>query len=117
DVIKNTGIANSNDPALTTIYNKIVNALCKNKVPKAKELFQSISKKLETINKLIIKDIIATTDNNLIDSIKTTNEIIAKYPNDFIGYLLQSITYFLMDNYEKALEIIDEAIEAAPNVL
>ncbi|MFX1419379.1 MAG: tetratricopeptide repeat protein [Promethearchaeota archaeon] len=99
------------------LYNKIVSALSKNKVPKAKELFQSINKKLETINKLILKDIIATADNNLIDSIKTTNEIIAKYPNDFIGYLFQSITYFLMDNYEKALEIIDEALEAAPNVL
>ncbi|MFX0139144.1 MAG: tetratricopeptide repeat protein, partial [Candidatus Hodarchaeota archaeon] len=98
-------------------YNKIVKALFKNKVSKAMEIYQNISNKLKTINQLILKDIIVTADNNLIDSIKITNEIIEKYPDDFIGYLLQSITYFLMDNYERSLEIIEKALEVAPNVL
>ena len=99
------------------IYNKVVKNLNGNKVSKAKELYQNSNTKLKTINQLILKDIIATAENNLIDSVKITNEIIQKYPNDFIGYLFQSITYFLMDNYERSLEIIEEALEITPNVL
>ena len=99
------------------IYNKIIKNLKSNKVSKARELYQNNNVKLKTINRLILKDILATAENNLIDSVKITNEIIQKYPNDFIGYLFQSITYFLMDNYERALEIIEEALEITPNVL
>jgi len=99
------------------IYNKIIKNLYKNKVSKAKELSQNITNKIKTINQLIIKDIIATTENDFNDSVKITNEIIDKYPNEFIGYLLQSITYLLIDNYEKSLEIIEDALKITSNVL
>ncbi|MEE9377732.1 MAG: tetratricopeptide repeat protein [Candidatus Lokiarchaeia archaeon] len=99
------------------IYKKIIKNLNGNKVSKAKELFQESNPKLKTINQLILKDIIATAENDLIDSVKITTEIIQKYPNEFIGYLFQSITYLLMDNYERSLDIIEEALEITPNVL
>ncbi|MFW9900980.1 MAG: hypothetical protein ACFFDY_06795, partial [Candidatus Thorarchaeota archaeon] len=99
------------------IYNKILKSLNRNKVSKAKELFQDSGTTLETINQLIMKDIIATADKDYMDSIKITNEIIQKYPDEFIGYLLQSITYLLMDNYEKSLEIIDDTLEIIPHLL
>jgi len=99
------------------IYNKVIKNLYRNKVSKAKERSQNITANVKTVNQLIIKDIIATAENDLIDSVKITNEIIDKYPNEFIGYLLQSITYFMMDNYEKSLEIIENALEITPNVL
>ncbi|MFW9999620.1 MAG: tetratricopeptide repeat protein [Candidatus Hodarchaeota archaeon] len=99
------------------IYDKIIDALYRNKVSKAKKLYQNNKTKLKAIKQLILRDIITTADNDLIESVKITNEIIEKFPNDFIGYLLQSITYFLMDNYERSLEIIEEALEIAPNAL
>ncbi len=99
------------------IYNKIIKNLYRNKVSKARELSQNITTKIKTINQLIMKDIIATAENNFNNSIKITNGIIDKYPNEFIGYLLQSITYLLMDNYEKSLEIIENALKVTPNVL
>ncbi len=99
------------------IYNKIIKNLYRNKVSKARELSQNITTKIKTINQLIIKDIIATAENNLDDSVKITYEIIDKYPNEFIGYLLQSITYLLIDNYEKSLKVIEDALKITPNVL
>ncbi|MFX0040650.1 MAG: tetratricopeptide repeat protein [Promethearchaeota archaeon] len=101
------------------IYKKIIRSLNGNKVSKAKELFQNSNAdpKVKTINQLILKDVIATAENNLEDSIKITDEIIQEYPNDFIGYLFRSITYLLMDDYKKSLEIIEEATEIVPNVL
>jgi tetratricopeptide (TPR) repeat protein/DNA-binding HxlR family transcriptional regulator len=98
------------------IFKKISKALYKIKLSKAKELFTRNSTKLKTINQLIIKDLLITTERNFEGSIELTNEIIEKYPEEFIGYLLQSLTYFLIDNYEKSLEIIDKGIEKAYNV-
>ena len=99
------------------IYNKIIKSLNENKVSKAKELFQDSSTTLETINQLIMKDILLTTEHNYIESIKITNEIIQKYPEEFIGYLFQSITYLLMDNYDRSLEIIEDGLEFGQNPL
>ncbi|MFX0143849.1 MAG: tetratricopeptide repeat protein [Candidatus Hodarchaeota archaeon] len=99
------------------LFKKIGKALSRNKVSKAKELFQENTTKLKTINQLIIKDIITTRDNKLDESIEITNEIIEKYPEDFIGYLFQSMTYFLMDNYGKSLEIVEKGLQVASNAL
>jgi tetratricopeptide (TPR) repeat protein len=99
------------------LFKKIVKALSRNRISKAKNLFEDNTTKLKTINQLIVKDLINTYDNNLDDSIEITNEIIEKYPDEFIGYLFQSTTYFLMDNYEKSLEIVEKGLNIASNAL
>ncbi|GAH93303.1 unnamed protein product, partial [marine sediment metagenome] len=43
--------------------------------------------------------------------------ILNKFPDQFIGYLLQSLSFFLMDDYDKASEIVDVGLEKAPNIL
>lgn len=90
---------------------KISKAFYKLKLSKAKEIFENISSKLKRINQLIIKDLLVSSERKYDESISITDEIIEKYPEEFIGYLLQSMTYFLMDNYEKSLEIVDKGIE------
>ncbi len=97
-------------------FKKISKAFYKLKISKAKELFENISSKLKTINRLIIEDLIISSERKYDESIAITEEIIKKYPEEFIGYLLQSLTYFLMDNYEKSLEIVDKGIEKGFNV-
>jgi len=99
------------------LFKKIVKALYKGKVSKAKELYQNSISKLKTLNQLIIKDIITSSNRKLEDSIEITNEIIQNYPEEFIGYLLQSLTLFSMDEYEKSLEIVEKGMELSPNVL
>lgn len=99
------------------LFKKISKALYRNKVSKAMELFQDNNTKLKTINQLIIKDIITTSNKKLDDSIKITNKIIDKYPEEFIGYLLQSMTYFLINNYERSLAIVEKGLKKTFNVV
>ena len=97
-------------------FKKIVKAFYKTKIDKAKQLFEDNYDKLKTINRLIIKDLIVSSERDYDESLNITEEIIKKYPEEFIGYLLKSNTYFLMDSYEKSLKIIDIGIKKAFNV-
>ncbi|MFW9969010.1 MAG: tetratricopeptide repeat protein [Candidatus Odinarchaeota archaeon] len=97
------------------LFKKISKSLYRNKISKVRELFESSNIKLKTINQLIIKDILATAERNYDDSLEITNEIIKKYPEGFIGYLLQSMTYFMMDNYEKSLEVVNKGLKKDSN--
>lgn len=97
------------------LFKKIVKHLYRSRISKAKELYQNSRIHLKTVNQLIIKDMIATSSRNLEGSIEITDEIIKKYPEEIIGYLLQSITYFIMDKYEKSLELIEKGLEIESN--
>ncbi len=99
------------------IFDKIENSLYKRKISEAKNLLESSNIDFNSIEGLIIKDLVYTVDNNFDDSIKTTTEIIKKFSNNYIGYLLQSITYFLTDDYEDAFDVIEKGLEKAPNFL
>ncbi|MFX1390123.1 MAG: tetratricopeptide repeat protein [Promethearchaeota archaeon] len=99
------------------VYRKIVKTMYNGKVSKARELYENNFTQLKTVNQLIIKDLITTSERNFGESLEITNEIIEKYPEEYIGYLLQSLTYFLMDNYQKSLDIINSGLKVASNVL
>jgi len=99
------------------IFQKFRNLLYKNKVSRGREIFEKNIDDLNDINQLILKDVLITSEYNFEDSLKVTEELIKKFPKDFIGYLLQSITYLLMDNYDKSLKIIDKGLKVTPNIL
>ena len=99
------------------IFEKISKSLYKDKVKKVREIYEQDESDLTNITQLILDDLITTAENNFEESIKITTEIIKKYPTEFIGYLLQSITYFLKDDYEPSLEIIEKGFKKAPNLI
>ncbi len=99
------------------IFDKIENSLYKRKISEAKNLLESSNVDFNSIEGLILKDLVYTVDNNFDDSIKTTTEIIKKFSNNYIGYLLQSITYFLTDDYEDAFDVIEKGLEKTPSFL
>ncbi|MFX0041697.1 MAG: tetratricopeptide repeat protein [Candidatus Hodarchaeota archaeon] len=96
------------------IFDNIENALYKRKIFEAKNILENSSINFNSIEGLILKDLVLTADNNFDESFKTTTQIIDKFPDKYIGYLLQSITNFQIDNYEEALNIVEEGLEKAP---
>lgn len=99
------------------VFQKLKNLLYKKKVSRARELYEKSKDHLNEINQLIIKDMLITSEYDFEGSLKVTTMLIKIFPEDFIGYLLQSITYLLMDNYDKSLQIIEKGLKKAPNVL
>ncbi len=99
------------------LFEKIGNAIYKYKTNKARELLEGSDEDKDTLAYLILEDLILTAEVNLEDSLTLTDKIITQFPNECIGYLLQSITYFLMDDYEKSLKVVDRGLEVAPNAL
>ncbi|MHA2260674.1 MAG: tetratricopeptide repeat protein, partial [Promethearchaeota archaeon] len=91
--------------------------LHKEKISKARELYEILQQDLDEIKQLILKDLITTAENDFEESIKITTELLDKFPEEFIGYLLQSLTYLLMDDYDKASEIVEIGLKRVPNVL
>ncbi|MFX1410447.1 MAG: tetratricopeptide repeat protein [Promethearchaeota archaeon] len=85
--------------------------LNKGKVIKAKKLFEDYYDELDEIESLILSDIISTSYFNFEESIDITNKIIEFFPNEYIGYLFRSITFFLIDEYNKALEIVEAGLD------
>ncbi|MFX1596782.1 MAG: tetratricopeptide repeat protein [Promethearchaeota archaeon] len=99
------------------ILDDYIKLLYRNKISNAKSLYKNTLFELDEIQKLILNDILVTEEYNFLESIEITTELIRKFPSNFIGYLLQSITYFLIDDYENALEVIEEGFKTAPNIL
>ncbi len=96
------------------IFDKFENSLYKGKILEVKKILESSNINFNSIEALILKDLVLTADNNFDESIKITTEIIKKFPEKYIGYLLQSITYFLINSYEEAFDTIEEGLEKAP---
>ncbi|MFX1326779.1 MAG: tetratricopeptide repeat protein [Promethearchaeota archaeon] len=99
------------------IFDEMNELLYHYKTQKARELYEKNKEDLTEIHQLIFEDLINTIEYNFKASITLTNKIIKKNPKDFIGYLLQSITYFLMDDYDNSLDVIEKGLNEAPNIL
>lgn len=99
------------------IFKEIGNYIFKNKFVKAQEVYDSNTQELDELEDLILKDLLTTAEIKFEDSLNLTIKIIKKFPKEFIGYLLQSITFFLMDDYDRAIESAEQGLKEAPNVL
>ena len=96
---------------------KIERKLSKGRLSKVNDLLTENLKNLNGIELLILKDLIYMYNGELEDSIDLTKEIIEKHPNEYVGYLFQSITYYLMGRFKEALDIIELGLNMSYNVL
>jgi len=103
-------------PKNKELITKIEGKFAKGKLSKVNELLTNNLTNLNELELMIIKDLIYTYSSELEDSIELTTEIIEKYPNEYVGYLFQSITYFLMGKFKNALEIIDLGLNMSYDV-
>lgn len=98
-------------------FDKIKNLLYREKLGKLEEIFSQNINSLNELEKIIIKDIILTLRNNFKESIDLISKLIEDSPESYIGYLFQSLNYFDIGNYEKALEIIGKGLESSNNTV
>ncbi|MFW9968720.1 MAG: hypothetical protein ACFFDF_00880 [Candidatus Odinarchaeota archaeon] len=98
------------------IFDQISKLLYRNKVSKARDLYEKSQENLEELHQLIINDVISTSEYNYIKSIEYTKQIIAKFPDSFVGYLLQSLTYFLLDDYDKSLDLVEKGLKQKEHI-
>ena len=88
----------------------IESKLSKGSLSKVNELLTDNLKNLNDIELLLLKDLFYTYNGELEDSLKLTEEIIKKHPDEYVGYLFQSITYFFMGKLNRALEAIESGL-------
>ena len=91
--------------------------LAKGNLSKVNDLLKDNLKNLNDVELMILKDLTLTYNGELEESVELTNEIIEKYPNEYVGYLFQSITYFLMGRFKDALDVIDLGLNMSFNIL
>ncbi len=91
----------------------IESKLAKGRLSKVNELLTDNLKNLNDIELMILKDLFYTSNGELEDSLELTEEIINKHPDEYIGYLFQSITYFFMGKFNRALEVIESGLSRA----
>jgi len=97
------------------LVKKIQNLLEKGKIEKVRKIIENPDKDLNDLERLVIEDVLATLSRDFKSSIDITNIIIKKHPGSFLGYLLQSWTYFILNEEEKSLEIIEQGLKISSN--
>ncbi|MFW9829406.1 MAG: tetratricopeptide repeat protein [Promethearchaeota archaeon] len=102
-------------PSNLELLDEFVQILRKGDFSDVLSLFNNRQDKLNEIEKLIFQDLIYTSQFRFQESIEITDKLIEKRPKDYLGYLFQSITYFLMNDLEKSLDIIEQGIKNAYN--
>ena len=103
-------------PKNSEFLTKIERKLARGKLSKVNDLLTENLKNLSDIELLLLKDLFYTYNGELEDSLELTEEIINKHPDEYIGYLFQSITYFFMGKLNRALEAIESGLSRTYDV-
>ncbi|MBA7568840.1 hypothetical protein ES708_10576 [subsurface metagenome] len=103
-------------PKNSEFLTKIERKLARGKLSKVNDLLTENLKNLSDIESLLLKDLFYTYNGELEDSLELTEEIINKHPDEYIGYLFQSITYFFMGKLNRALEAIESGLSRTYDV-
>ena len=107
DFIRLTEFKEKYFPENIELLTKLEGKFAKGKLLKVNELLQNNLSNLNELELMILKDLIYTYKGDLNESVELTGKIIEKYPDDYLGYLFQSITYFMMGKFKNALESIE----------
>ena len=87
------------------IFRKIVRLLNRNKIVKANGIFDNFDQ-FEDVEKLILKDLIISSEKDFEASIITSEKLITQQPESYIGYLFHALALFGLNDFETALKIV-----------
>ncbi len=97
------------------IFHEILVQLQKGDINQLKIFYHKNKSLFDEKEGLIIEDLISTSLNKYDKSLELTTKLVEKYPESYIGYLLKSITLFMMDELEKSLELLNEGLKKTSN--
>jgi len=95
---------------------KFEKLLVQGKFSKVRNLIDENISSFNELEKEILKDILNSSQKNIDESLKITSRIIEKHPEEPVGYLFQSLTYFEMNDTEKALDLVEMGLKIKPNI-
>ena len=95
---------------------KFEKLLVQGKISKARNFLDENISSFNELEKEILKDLLISSQKNIDESIKITGRIIEKHSEEPVGYLFQSLTYFEMNELEKALDIVEMGLNIKPNI-
>jgi tetratricopeptide (TPR) repeat protein len=91
------------------IFRKIVRLLNRNKIVKAKGIFEKFDQ-FEDVEKLILKDLIISSEKDFEASIIKSEKLISQLPESYIGYLFHALTLFESNDFETAMKIVEKGL-------
>lgn len=115
DLFEYNGVIDEIFPVNLELLNNVIKFLKKGDFNQGLSLFNTSKNNLNEIEDLIFQDLIKTTQFKFQESIDITENLIEKIPKSFLGYLFQSITYFLMDDLDKSFVVIEKGLKVAYN--
>jgi tetratricopeptide (TPR) repeat protein/DNA-binding HxlR family transcriptional regulator len=89
-------------------FRKIVRMLERNKIAKAKGIFETYD--FESVEKLILEDLISNSEKDFKSSILTSEKLISQKPESHVGYLFHGLALFGLHDFEKALTIVEKGL-------
>ena len=92
------------------IFRKIVRLLNRNKIVKANGIFETNYTNFESVEKLILKDLIISSEKDFEASIKTSEKLISQKPESYVGYLFHTLALFGLNDFETALKIVEKGL-------
>ena len=104
------------EPKNQKYLEKFEKLLVQGKISKARNLIDENISSFNELEKEILKDLLISSQKNIDESLKITGRIIEKHPEEPVGYLFQSLTYFEMNELEKALDLVEMGLNIKPDI-
>ena len=92
------------------LFRKIVSKLSRYKIAKAKKVLKAESKFFNTYENMILEALINSLENEFETSIIKSEELISQKPEFYVGYLFKALDLFKLNEFEKALKIVEEGL-------
>ena len=113
DYFENVELINEISPTNRKVIQEVINCLRKGDISASETIYRDNKSQLEEVEILIIEDLLNTSLNRFNKSLELTDKLLVENPDNYIGYLLKSITYFMMDELDNSLDILDQGIQNA----
>ena len=95
------------------IFRKIISKLRRDKLAKAKIIFETNYTKFDNYEKLILENLLInkfSSEKDFKASKKASQELLSQKPESYVGYLFQTLDLFELNDFEAALKVVEDGL-------